>query len=290
MIMTGLAETVQMTDASPADPAFPPLLKRWRANRRISQLELSLAAEVSQRHISFLESGRAMPSRSMVLQLGHVLDVPLRDRNRLLTAAGFAPVFEARTFDDPDMAPIVSAIELTLKHHEPNPAVVVDRNWNVLMYNDALYRAFTALVGNIDAMWEQVGAEGERNLLKLTFHPDGLRQYIANWREIGPILIGRTRREAEVDSNAVLDELLDEILAYPGIPKRWYAPDRHKSLPPVLPLEYDIGGTRLRLFSMLSTFGTAQDVTADELRIESFFPADETSAALLRTLSDHTAS
>lgn len=127
--------------------------------------------------------------------------------------------------------------------------------------------------------------ERNRNLLRLIFHPQGLREYIANWHEIGPVLLARTRREAEIKGNTALFDRLDEILDYPGVPRRWRTSDSHVSPPPVLPLEYAIGGNRLRLFSMLSTFGTAQDVTTDELRIETFFPADSDSAALLKTLA-----
>ncbi len=284
MIAAHSSQKIVMTEAL-AEPVFASLLKRWRKTRKFSQLDLSLTAEVSQRHLSFLESGRAMPSRAMVLQLGDALDVPLRERNRLLTAAGFAPMFEARALGDPDMAPIMAALELVMAHHEPNPAVVVDRNWNVLMHNDAMARAFFSIVGDMEAMWAQVCPDSEPNLLKLTFHPEGVRDYIANWREIGPVLLGRTRREAEIDGNVTLSALLDEILDYPGVPKRWLTPKWQTPPPPVLSLEYKTGGTRLRLFSMLSTFGTAQDVTADELRIETFFPADEDSAALLKALA-----
>jgi len=274
-----------MTEAlSQPRTAFPPLLKHWRTTRRLSQLELSLEAEVSQRHISFLESGRAAASRAMVLQLGTVLDIPLRERNRLLTAAGFAPVFESRALDDPDMAPVLSALELVLAHHEPNPTVVVDRNWNVRMHNKAFARAFTML-GDMETIWARTCPDGIPNLLKLTFHPDGVRDHIANWHEIGPVLLGRTRREADIEGNATLSALLDEIMAYPGVPSRWRTPDWTTPPPPVLPLDYEIDGVRLRLFSMLSTFGTAQDITADELRIETFFPADEDSAALLKALA-----
>ncbi len=276
-----------MTEAiSKPDMMFAPLLKRWRIARKLSQLDLALDADVSQRHISFMESGRAAPSRDMVLQLGDALDVPLRERNRLPTAAGFAPVFEARALDDPDMAPVMAALELTLTHHEPNPAVVVDRTWNVLMHNNAFARALFVLVGDLQTIWPKVCPDGKRNLLKLIFHPGGVRDYIANWLEIGPMLLGRTRREAEIDGNATLAALLDEILDYPGVPRRCRTPNWQTPPPPVLPLEYKADGTRLRLFSMLSTFGTAQDVTADELRIETFFPADKDSAALLKALAD----
>lgn len=284
MIDPHAVEEIPMSTAQ-TQTTFAPLLKHWRNKRKVSQLDLSLAAEVSQRHISFIESGRAAPSRGMVLNLSDALDVPLRDRNRLLTAAGFAPVYEARPLTDPDMTPITAALERVMAHHEPNPAVVVDRNWRVVMHNKALHRAFTVLLGDLDAAWARVGPDGERNLLKLVFHPDGARGHIANWQEVGPILLGRARREAELDGNTELTALLDEIRAYPGIPKRWHTPEWQMTPPPVLPLEYDVDGTRLRLFSMMSTFGTALDITTDELRIESFFPVDEASAALLRELA-----
>lgn len=271
------------TEQAAAD--FGATLRRWRAMRKLSQLELALAADVSQRHVSFMESGRATPSRGMVLQLAESLDLPLRERNQMLVAAGYAPVYQARALDDPDMAAVRAALELTLQHMAPNPAMVVDRNWNMLMANRALHRAF-GLMGDLEAMWSRVCPGGERNVLKLTFHPAGVRDYLRNWRELAPLMLLRTRREAEQQANATLAALIDEILDYPGVPRRWRADDRRGAPPPILPLEYGVGETRLRLFSMIATFDTAQDVTADELRIESFFPADEASAALLRSLED----
>lgn len=264
---------------------FGDLLKRWRLTRKLSQLDLSFEAQVSQRHVSFLESGRAAPSRDMVQQLSHSLDLPLRERNRLLVAAGFAPVFKARALNDPDMAPVMQALQIMLKHHEPNPVIVVDRNWDIVMTNEALPRAFS-LMGNLDEMWRSVCPEGGRNVLKLTFHPEGVRKHLLNWREMAPLMLMRIRREAETHSNETLSALVDEILEYPGIPRRWAAQDWHQPLPPIVPLEYAVNGVRLRLFSMISTFDTAQDVTTDELRVESFFPADEDSAGLLRALAN----
>lgn len=268
-----------------ANPSFAPLLKHWRALRRVSQLDLAMTADVSQRHISFLESGRASASRHMVLQLGDALDMPLRERNRLLTAAGFAPVYESRALHDPDMAPVLAALELILSHHEPNPTLVVDRHWNIRMHNNAVTHMF-ALLGDMPAIWAQVCPDAPPNVLKLMFHPAGVRRFITNWHEIGPVMIGRTHRDAEIEGNDTLLALIDEILAYPGVPARWRTPDWKTTPPPVLPLEYQVDGTRLKLFSMLSTFGTAQDITADELRIETFFPADADSAGMLRSLAD----
>lgn len=268
-----------------SEAGFGNALRRWRRERRLSQLELALAADVSQRHVSFMESGRAHPSRAMVLQLAEALDLPLRERNRLLVAAGFAPAYATRELSDPDMAPVRQALELMLTHHEPNPALVLDRNWNLLMQNQAMGRAF-AILDDPEALWRRVCGDGPRNLLKLTFHPEGARPFIRNWSEVANLLLWRSRREAETTANDTLHAVVDEILDYEGIPKRWRMPTHPDAPPPpILPLEYVIGDQPLRLFSMLSSFGTAQDVTADEIRVETFFPADDASGELLRALA-----
>lgn len=262
-------------------PAFKALLRDCRRARKLSQLDLAADAEVSQRHLSFLESGRAQPSREMVLQLAQALDLPLRDRNRLLTSAGFAGVYPQRKLDAAEMQPVRMALELLLKHHEPLPALVVDRAWNVFMANAAVPRVFS-LMGNLDQAWQRVCGDGPRNLLKMTFHPEGLRPFIRNFNEIAPPLLARTAREAL--EHAQVQQVLDEILQYPGISSRLRSIDLHATALPVLPTHFEVGGVNLRMFSMLSTFGTPQDVTADELRVESFFPADPESEILLRRL------
>ena len=262
--------------------AFPHLLRNVRQGRRLSQLDLALQAEVSQRHLSFLESGRAQPSREMVLQLAEALDLPLRERNRLLLSAGFAGVYPQRPLQATDMAPVRQALELMLDHHEPYPAVVVDRAWNLFMANGAIQRVF-GLLGDLDETWRRVCADGPRNLLKLTFHPQGLRPYIANFAEIGPPLLARTAREAL--EHPEIQAVLDEVLGYSGISPRWRTQELHPLPLPVLPTEFRAGAASLRMFTMLSTFGTPQDVTADDLRVETFFPADAQSEALLRALA-----
>lgn len=267
-----------------ARPPFALLLRTWRDARKLSQLELALASRISQRHLSFLESGRARPSREMVLQLAESLEVPLRERNGLLTAAGFAPIYRETQLQAPAMAAVRDALTLMLRHHEPNPATVVDRDWNLLMRNDAAQRIL-GLAGDPEAIWRRVCPDGVHNILKLTFHEAGLRPYIANFEEAAPVLLNRTRREAAACGSAALLTLLDEVLSYPGIPAAWRAPDWQAPPPPVLPLELVRDGLRLRLFSTITTFGTPQDITTDELRVESFFPADEASAALLRALA-----
>ncbi|WP_020648116.1 helix-turn-helix domain-containing protein [Solimonas variicoloris] len=263
-------------------PDFGTLLRENRRARRLSQLGLALQAEVSQRHLSFLESGRAQPSRDMVLQLAETLDLPLRERNRLLLAAGYAGIYPQRPLEAPDMQPALQALDALLRHHEPYPAAVVDRAWNVLRTNAVTPRLLDAL--GVDAtMWHTVCGDGPRNLLKLTLHEHGLRPYIANLDEVAPPLLARTAREAL--EHPALAALLDEVLRYPGLPRHWRQIDLRVAPLPVLPTEFRAGTLRLRLFSMLTTFGTPLDVTTDELRVESFFPADADSETLLRTLA-----
>lgn len=267
------------------DGGFGPALRRWRGERRLSQLELALAAGVSQRHVSFVESGRSRPSRDMVLQLAEAMDLPLRQRNQLMMAAGFAPTYAQRDLGDPDMTAVNQALDLILTHHEPNPALVLDRTWNVLRSNHAMTRML-GLLGDPDACWTRVCGDGPRNLLKLTFHPEGARPFIRNWEEVAHLLLWRSRREADATANAELHAVIDEILEYDGIPTEWQALDHPDGLPaPILPLEYGIGDARLTLFSMLSSFGTPLDVTAEEVRVETFFPADAASRHLLETLA-----
>ena len=267
-----------------ARPPFARLLKSWREARKCSQLDLAMASRISQRHVSFMESGRARPSRDMVLQLSEALEIPLRERNTLLTAAGFAAMYRETDLKSPAMAPVREALQLMLDHQEPNPVSVVDRAWNVLMINRAMLRVFS-LAGDPTQLWQRVCGNGPHNVLKMTFHPDGFRPYIANFDEAAPVLLNRTRREAAASGNDALHALLEEILGYPGIPEAWRAPDWQAPPPPVLPLELAKGELRLRLFSMITTFGTPQDITTDELRVESFFPADAATAELLRKLA-----
>lgn len=263
-------------------PAFGHLLRDVRRARRLSQLDLSLQAEVSQRHLSFLESGRAQPSREMVVQLAQALDLPLRERNRLLLSAGYAGLYPQRKLETGDMQPVRQALDLMLSHHEPYPAVVVDRAWNLVMANRAMQRV-TAMAGDPEAMWQRVCGDGPRNLFKLTFHAEGLRPLIANLEEVAPAFLARTAREAL--EHPEVQEVLDEVLRYPGLPAKLRHIDLEASRLPVLPTHFRVGPVDLRLFTMLTTFGTPQDVTADELRVESFFPADEASAGLLRALA-----
>jgi transcriptional regulator with XRE-family HTH domain len=257
--------------------SFPQLLKTWRQRRRLSQLELALESGVSQRHLSFLELGRANPSRSMILQLSATLEVPLRDRNDWLVAAGFAPLFRARPLDDPQMSQVMGAVRRMLASHEPFPAVAVDRAWNIRLSN----RPFDGLVALLGAdVWTRIGG-GERNLTRLFFHPKGIRPLVANWSAIAPLLWHRARREAEALGGEEMKAVLAELRPYQDAETLGAAEEI--ALVPVLPLEIEKDGLRVSLFTVISTFGTAQDVTADELRIESFFPADEATEKLFRS-------
>jgi transcriptional regulator with XRE-family HTH domain len=259
-------------DASP----FPQLLKMWRQKRRLSQLEFALQSGVSQRHLSFLELGRAKPSRSMILQLSETLDVPLRERNDWLIAAGFAPVFRARPLDDPQMSQVMTAVRMMLTNHEPFPAIAIDRAWNIRLAN----RPFELLASMIgEDVWTRVGGP-ERNLMRLFFHPAGIKPFVINWKAIAPLLWHRARREAETLGGQEMKAVLADLSQYQDTETLWAAEET--ALVPVLPLEMQNGGLRISLFTVIATFGTAQDVTADELRIESFFPADEATEKLFR--------
>lgn len=262
-----------------AEHGFPRMLREWRQRRRMSQLELSLSSGVSQRHLSFLESGRAQPSRKMILQLSEALDVPLRDRNDWLTAAGFAPAFRARPLDDPQMRMVMGAVRMMLKSAEPFPAVAIDRAWNIRMANRP-FEAVASLIGK--DLWERVGGE-HRNLMRLFFHPDGLRPFISNWHAVAPLLWQRAQREAETLGGDEMKRVLAELA--PLQDERTLRQAADSALVPVLPIDIEKDGLRVSLFTVIATFGTAQDVTADELRIETLFPADEATEQLFRGMA-----
>lgn len=271
------APTLSLSTANPSgSDSFPLLLKTWRHKRRLSQLDLALTSGVSQRHVSFLESGRARPSRRMILQLSETLDVPLRDRNEWLTAAGFAPVFRARPLDDPQMNQVMGAVRMILENHAPFPAVAIDRAWNIRMSNGP-FEMMSGLLG--EDLWSRVGGE-ERNLMRLFFHPAGIRPLVTNWPAIGSLLWGRAQREAEAVGGREMKQVLAELAPYQDAETLWAAADA--ALVPVLPFEMAAGDMRMSLFAVIATFGTAQDVTADELRIESLFPADIATEQLFR--------
>lgn len=259
-----------------SNDAFPQILKAWRSKRRLSQLELALQSGVSQRHVSFLESGRAKPSRTMIMQLSETLEVPLRERNDWLVAAGFAPVFRARPLDDPQMTQIMNAVRIMLKNHEPFPALAIDRAWNIRLANQP-FENLGAMMG--DDIWSRLGG-GERNLMRLFFHPNGVKPFVTNWASIAPLLWHRAQREAETLGGAEMKAVLADLAQYQDAETLWSAED--SALVPVLPLTMQKDGMHVSFFTVIATFGTAQDVTADELRIETFFPADEATDRLFK--------
>jgi transcriptional regulator with XRE-family HTH domain len=244
------------------------LLRQWRDIRGKTQLDLSFDAGVSQRHISFVESGRSIPSRQMLIDLAQALDVPLRERNELLMAAGYAPLYSDQALDAPLMNSISRALQRMLLQHEPFPAIVMDRHWNVLMTNDAAPRLFGCFI-------DMAARPTPRNLLHLMFDPAGMRPFVANWPQTARGLLARAYREA---LGHVIDErtkvLLAELSQYPGVKPEWRTPSPGDAMP-MIPLTFVKDGVTLKYFSMITTVGTPQTVTAEELRLECMFPADD---------------
>jgi transcriptional regulator with XRE-family HTH domain len=261
-------------DATPiATATIGPLLQYWRKARQMSQLALANEADVSPRHVCFLETGRAKPSREMVLLLADALKVPLRDRNGLLLAAGFAPLFRESSLNDPHLEPVRTAIDAILAQQEPFPAVVMNRRWDVILTNQAARRFFGWLLDGRD--------EGPpTNILRMMFDPRWIRPYVTNWDAVAETLLRRVHREAV---GGILDEgvaaIVEEILSYPDVPRRWRSPDLITPLVPVIPVRFAKGEHAFNFFSTVTVIGTAQDVTLQELRIECFFPADASTAA-----------
>jgi transcriptional regulator with XRE-family HTH domain len=262
-----------------AATALGKLLRQWRGTRGKSQLDVSLDSGLSQRHISFIESGRTSPSRQAVMRIARCLDIPLRDRNLLLVAAGFAPLYVEGAWDAEQMRSVKQALERMLRQHEPFPAIVMDRHWNVLLANDSAPRFFNTFI-NLAAR------PRPRNLLHLLFDPHGMRPFIANWGEVSGSLLERVAREAV---GRVLDEatkqLLAELARYPDVETDRDPLDAQGPLP-VVPVTFIKNGQRLSYFSMISTVGTPQTVAAQELRIESMFPADDATESAHRELMD----
>ena len=266
--------SISMAEQRSESP-FAAMLKKWRKVRKFSQLGLSLEAGLSQRHLSFLESGRSRPGKDAVLALAEALAMPLRDRNQLLKCAGFAAVYKERAIDDATMITVKNALTMTLEHHEPYPALVVDRNWNLYMSNAASNK-FINLIGKPSP---DLLHEGKLNIYRLTFSEKGLRPFISNWSEIANPLLLRLQREVSDDpQNAFLTALLEEVQALAGA-HSFSADDIAATVAPVMSLNMRLGEHELKMFSMISSFGTALDVTASELKVETFFPANHATKA-----------
>ena len=277
MVNTPLASTSAQPDL------FGPMLRTWRRRRGASQLALALQSGVSQRHVSFLESGRARPSREMVVQLSSALDVPLRQRNAMLLAAGFAPVYRESTLGAPELAPVRQAIDRMLKQQEPYPAVVIDRLWNLLDANEAA-AAFTIFLHEGPPPPPPPGKQS--NLLRSLLDPKSLRPKLANWEEVARYLVSTTYAEilaAGGEPKALA--FIEEVMAYPDVPASFRRVRFDDRPPPVLTLDFLVGGKSLSVFTTIATLGTPQDITLQEVRIECFFPADDRSDALFRSLA-----
>jgi len=261
-------------------PTIGTLLKRWRQHRRMSQLALALEAEISARHLSFIETGRAQPSRDMVLLLAQVLEVPLRSRNDLLTAAGYAPIYRETALDAPEMAQIRRTLDFMLGQQEPYPAIVLDRLWNIHMTNTAMRRVVGCFIDDT-----AMTAAGAPNAMRLIMHPQGLRPCIVNWDAAAATLIQWLHRDLLRTDDPATRRLLDEILAYPDVPRQWRTLDLAASSAPCLAIEFRKAEVRFSFFTLLASLGTSYDITLRELRIECFFAADEATEGALRRLA-----
>ncbi|WP_394781360.1 helix-turn-helix domain-containing protein [Undibacterium sp.] len=258
---------------------FAAALRYWRNKRGYSQLRLSVESAISQRHISFLESGRSQPSRELILKLGTVLDIPLRQRNVMLLAAGFAAAYQERKLSDPELQAVKQALDFMLAQQAPYPALVVDRLWNLVMTNGPAAMMMKWLLDMSDA--QPLPREGV-NVLKLMLDPTGVRKYLVNWQEVCADLLHWIQREAMGDGpGSEATHLLQELTALPGIKAATampQTPNLDLRALPFLPLTLRKDGVELKLFTSITTLGTPHDVTVHELRVESFFPADAATA------------
>jgi transcriptional regulator with XRE-family HTH domain len=255
---------------------FGAALRYWRGKRGISQLRLALDAGISQRHLSFLENGRAQPGRELILKLGLVLDIPLRQRNAMLLAAGFAPAYRERSLSDPELGAVMQALDFMLAQQAPYPALVVDRLWNLVMANEPAANMMRLFLGM--PPHAPIPRDGSVNVLKLILDPNGLRRYLVNWEDVCTDLLLWVQREAMGDGpGSEATALLDELMALPGIAGAASQPNLERRALPFLPVTLKKDDIVLNLFTTITTLGTPHDVTVHELRLESFFPADESS-------------
>ena len=262
--------------------AFGTILKELRQQNRLSQMTLSLDAEVSARHISFMETGRSKPSREMVLHLSSVMNIPSKDTNLLLTSAGYSQEFTQNNLYDESMNDVREALSFMMEAHEPFPAVVIDRSWNLLMVNSAQV-ALTQYFVKHGANFPNT-----TNLMELFFHPNGYRTFVNNWEHVAIFLLRRLYHEqlaSPAETNTGASSLLDTILEMPNIPGDWKTRPIDFGRAPMVKIEASIGGIELSLFSSISSFGTALDVTLQDLRIEHYFPGNSETKSFLIALA-----
>jgi len=254
---------------------FASKLRGWRQRRGFSQLDLALRADISQRHLSFLELGRAAPSRDMVVRLATALDVPLRQQNALLLAAGFAPMWRESGLDDAQLSGVSEALDYIMAQQEPYPAVAVDRHWNLLKANGGAVRLVEFLIGPLPP-------DAKVNLADALVGPDVLRPFLLNWKEVVRHFIRSVEADAAADAQPETAALLERLLAYEGVRALLRPGPVETVAAPVLPMHFCKGDVSLKLFTTIATLGTPQDIALQELRIESFFPMDRETATILR--------
>jgi len=258
---------------------FGILVRRWRAVRHVSQLDLALDAAISARHLSCIETGRAQPSREMVLRLARALQVPLSERNALLLAAGYAPLYRYTSRRAPELEAMCADMDFFLAQLEPNPVLILDRYWNILRMNDGAKRFF--------ALFASCDAATLLNRPRLIFHPRGLRPFIENWELVAAQAIQRVQQEVVNNpSDLMLKRLLEELLSYPDVPSGWRRFDLERAPRPFLTINYRWNTSLLRLFSTLTTLGSSLDSPRQDVRIENLFPADERTRILLNPFAE----
>ena len=257
-------------------PTIGTHLRDWRQRRRLSQLDLACEANISPRHLSFVETGRSMPSREMILHLAEQLQIPMRERNVLLVAAGYAPIFAERSLDDPALAAMRGAIDLVVQGHKPYPAFALNRHWEVVSSNSALPQLYEGVAPHL--------LERPVNVMRLSLHPQGLAPRIVNLTEWRAHLLHRLRQQIDLTADPVLVDLLQEISAYPPGPR---SANKHTIEPNhvIVPFRIETSGGTLSFFSTTMIFGTPVDITLAELAVESFFPADEATVAAVQKMA-----
>ena len=258
--------------------AFGTVLRRWRTARGMSQLALATEAGISTRHLSFLETGRAQPSREMVQLLAGMLDVPFGERNALLVSAGYAPIYGERALAAPELEHVRRALEFTLRQQEPYPAFVIDGLWNMQMRNEASRRIFELFVGPTP--------DGRTiNVMRTVFDPRGLRRYIVNWEDVAQCAMHSLHRAVASVGGAAAIQLRDELFAFPGVPTRWKEPEGLAPMAPLVSMQLKKDDLALSFFSMITMLATPRDVTLQQLKIECFFPADAATDTVARRLA-----
>ena len=257
---------------------FGELIKGWRKSRGLSQMDLGFDANISSKHISFLETGRSQPSREMIIKLSNSLDIPLSERNVLLSAAGFSEAYSRMDIHQPEMKAVCDALSVMLTNHEPYPAVVFDWNWNIVMANGAQQKMTHTLKSL------QPDFPDTCNILEMLFDPNGYRPFIENWEQVVCVVLQRLHKEKIMFQDRHSD-LLERLMQYPGVPDSWQSLDTAVTSQPMIDVTVKIGDLRLKLFSTLASFGTAIDITMQELTIEQYFPADEVTKQYFESLS-----